>query len=51
MEFFQYYAWQFDFAKTVVSLQSGKAIPKVKKAETDGWTLNERLRLVMVALS
>ena len=44
--FFNYYAWGFDFHRTVVSLQSGKekAVSKIQKAEADGWPQHERLR-------
>ena len=49
--FFDYYAWSFDFHRTVVSLQSGKekAVSKIQKAEADGWPQHERLRYCAVS--
>lgn len=43
--FFRYYAYEFDFRSTVVSIQAGGPITKVGKAEVDGWPLHERLSI------
>ena len=45
-EFFQYFAWHFDYTASVVSLSTGRSLPKIKKAEVDGWPQHERIRLV-----
>ena len=43
--FFRYYAYEFDFRSTVVSVQTGGPITKVGKAEVDGWPLHERVSI------
>ena len=43
--FFKYYAYDFDFRASVVSVQTGGPITKVSKAEIDGWPLHERLSI------
>ena len=43
--FFKYYAFDFDFRASVVSVQTGGPITKISKAEKDGWPLHERLSI------
>lgn len=43
--FFRYYAYDFDYRSTVVSVQAGGPITKISKAEIDGWPLHERLSI------
>ena len=45
MEFFRYYAWNFDYKKSCISVREGRAVPKLLKAETDAWPVNDRLAI------
>jgi len=44
-KFFNYFAYDFDFRGSVVSIQAGRTITKISKAEVDGWPLHERLSI------
>ena len=45
VHFFKYYAYEFDFRGCVVSIEAGRTITKVSKAELDGWPLHERVSI------
>jgi len=43
--FFKYYAHEFDFRRSIVSIVAGGALSKLSKAESDGWAQHERLSI------
>ena len=43
--FFKYFSLEFDYRLSVVSVRQAKNIPKVDKAEVDGWPQNDRLSI------
>jgi hypothetical protein len=45
INFFKYYAYEFDFIKSVISLENGNIISKIRKSESDGWPQHERLSI------
>jgi len=44
-EFFQYYAWDFNYCSSVVSVRYGGVVSKESKAESDNWPLHTRLSI------
>ena len=43
--FFKFYSMEFDYRLSVVSVRLAKGIPKLDKAEEDGWPINDRLSI------
>ena len=43
VEFFRYYAEQFDFRHSVVSIRQPRGLSKLDKAERDGWLNSDNL--------
>jgi poly(A) RNA polymerase GLD2 len=43
--FFKFFSLEFDYRLSVVSVRHAKNIPKVDKAEVDGWPQNDRLSI------
>ena len=44
-EFFKYFAWEFDYRKSVVSIRRGFPISKLSKIEEDCWLNHHRLSI------
>jgi terminal uridylyltransferase len=43
--FFQYFAWEFDYRRSIVSIQAVEPIDKLTKAETDCWNQHDRISI------
>ena len=43
--FFHYYAWEFDYRKNVISIQSTASVTKLFKAESNGWNQHDRISI------
>lgn len=43
--FFQYFAWEFDYRRNIVQIQSADATDKLSKAETDCWNQHDRISI------
>lgn len=45
IEFFRYFAYEFDYHTHVISIRSGqRSVTKLSKAENDCWGTHDRLR-------
>ena len=44
VEFFRYFAWNFDFRQKVVSIRQSGNLSKLDKAEQHGWLQSDILR-------
>jgi len=47
VEFFRYFAWNFDFRQKVVSIRQSGNLSKLDKAEQHGWLQSDILRYVL----
>ncbi len=43
--FFRYFAWDFDYRKNVISIQSTALVTKLFKAESSGWNQHDRISI------
>ena len=43
--FFQYFAWEFDYRRSVVQIQSLDPVDKLSKAESDCWNQHDRISI------
>ena len=45
MDFFRYYAWDFDYRRSVISVRNGSTVSKLSKSEDDCWLTHTRLSI------
>lgn len=45
VDFFKFYAWEFNYRKSVVSIRQGSAVSKLSKVEDDCWLNHYRLSI------